>query len=162
MIKKITKVKVGENEFFVHPFSAFDSIGLSGDLLKIASPILSALNSSMLENGTGDILDIEIESIAPVIAGAVQSLNGEVVKDLMRKLLLSENVAFNDKETGEAKWLKESDCDDLFEDIIEMYMLAWNVIKVNYGSFFGSQGRLFGKGQKSTLQEAKTSKNTEN
>ena len=91
------------------------------------------------------VLDTDLATIAPEITKAFESLSGDAVEKLLRDLLVRGNniaVDFN----SETKPLTEDLVNELFcGDVQDMYILAFHVIKINYGGFFGKLGTQSGK-----------------
>ena len=140
------KVTIDEVDFYIYPFKAFKAAYVSGELVKLVSPLLGGLSALA---GTGEngksIFDSDLEKIAPAVAGAFNSLSGEAVEKLLRQLLTdNNNVAFTTSE-GKTVYLSEDAINEIFcGEIQNLYLLAFEVIRVNYGSFFEKLGNRFG------------------
>ena len=132
-----TEVAISENKFYVRPFSAFTAANISGEVIKVVMPVLGSLLPFMntKEDG-GSLLDEDIKDIAPEITKGFEALSGDKCEMLLRRLLIKHNNIAVDKE-GEAVPLTEDAVNDLFcGEVQDMYILAFHVIKVNYGGFF--------------------------
>ena len=143
-------VTIGEATYYIFPFSAFYAANLSGEILGLVSPIIASLLPlvSTDENQGEDILDQKLEDVLPMITQAFNSLSGDKVENLMKKLLINQkNVSVEYEQDGETQKerLTADLADELFcMDIGGMYRLAWEVIQLNYGSFFAKAPNQFG------------------
>jgi len=137
-------VTVSGTQFHIFPFGAFKAANLSGELAQIAVPLIAAV--SAIPTGDGDSpLDIDLEKIAPALSGAFNSLSGDKLEDLLRKLLIQSRNVSVDLEDGETVYLSEDLMNEIFCcDIVGIYMLAFEVIRTNYGGFFEKLGNLSG------------------
>ena len=149
-----TKITIGDYDFYVSKFGAFKSANLSGELVRLFTPIIASVVPVAYKMLGGDnsgkeesqsIFDMEldkgIESLAPALAGAFDNLSGNQVEVLMRRLLIEEkNVSFTEKDCmdpNKIKVMEWEDADELFcGDIQDMYLLAIKVIQLNYKGFF--------------------------
>ena len=156
-------VTVSGTQFHIFPFGAFKAANLSGELAQIAVPLIAAV--SAIPTGDGDSpLDIDLEKIAPALSGAFNSLSGDKLEDLLRKLLIQSRNVSVDLEDGETVYLSEDLMNEIFCcDIMGIYMLAFEVIKTNYGGFFKKLGNLSGSVTEkvSTVTKAAGLRNTE-
>ena len=161
-------VTVNEHRFHIFPFPAFKAANMSGELISVIGPVLGSLvtllgGDSDKENEGSSLLDVDVdmEKCAPAIAGAFSSINGDKIEGLLRKLLISgHNISVDiDDETV---YLTEDYLNEIFCGSIEsMYILAFHVIKANFGGFFKKFENLSGVVGKK-LQGMKTLTNTEN
>ena len=80
------------------------------------------------------------------MAGAVSGLSGTVVETLLRQLLVDYgNIAYDDPETGATPKLTMDKANELFcGEVQDMFILAVEVIKVNYNGFFKKLAAQFG------------------
>lgn len=144
-----TKITIGDYDFYVSKFGAFKSANLSGELVRLFTPIIASIAPVALKMLGGDnsqnILDTELDSglerVAPALAGAFNNLSGKQVEEMMQKLLIEErNIGFVEKDCmdpNKVKVMEWEDADELFcGDIQDMYMLAIKVIQLNYKGFF--------------------------
>ena len=151
------KVTIGGYNFYIYPFGAMRSANISGELVGFASPLIAAIISLIGgtdgNNESGSILDMDIEDAAKFIVPAFRGINGDTVEKLLRMLLIKyRNISFDTDEDKTCDWLDENDLDKIFVGQLQnMYMLAWEVIKLNYGGFFdllssqsGNQEKLLG------------------
>lgn len=135
-------VVVSGTQFHIFPFGAFKAANLSGELAQLAIPLIGAISS--LPSGEGsNPLDTDLEKIAPALSGAFDSLSGDKVETLLRKLLIGKNVSVDYGE--DTVYLTEELMNEIFCcDIMGIYKLAFEVIRTNYGGFFKNLGNLSG------------------
>jgi len=78
---------------------------------------------------------------APQISAAFSMISGDKIELLLKKLLCSKNIVI--KDSGE--YLTEETADEIFcAEIQDMYLLAFYVLKENFGGFFEKISALFG------------------
>ena len=138
-------VIVSGHQFHIFPFPAFKAANLSGELAQIAVPLLTAI-TALPSGGEGENpLDRDLSELTPALASAFDSLSGDKVESLLKKLLTqSQNVSI-DLENGETVVLTEDLVNEVFCcDIIGIYQLAFEVIRTNFGGFFEKLGNLSG------------------
>ena len=144
-LQDATEVVVNENHFYVRPFPAFRAANISGEEIKVIIPIIGSVLPFVSTSGDTSVLDTDLATIAPEITKAFESLSGDAVEKLLRDLLVRGNniaVDFN----GETKPLTEDLVNELFcGEVQDMYILAFHVIRINYGGFFGKLGTQSGK-----------------
>lgn len=146
-------VTVNEYQFHIFPFPAFKAANMSGDLMNVLGPVLGGLatllgGSSENENEGSSLLDVDVEKSAPAIAGAFGSISGDKLEALLRKLLISGRNITVDIE-DETVYLTEDVLNEIFCGSIEsMYILAFHVIKANFGGFFKKFKNLSGIAEK--------------
>ncbi|WP_313579963.1 phage tail assembly chaperone [Lacrimispora sp.] len=149
------QVTVGGYDFYIRPFPAFKAANLSGELASLLVPLLASL--APLVQGEGeddgsdiDLLDIDITEAAPGIVKAFEGISGDKIEKLLRKLLISNGhiaVLLSNEDGGtEAEVLKEDLVNELFcGEMQDMFLLAFEVIRLNFNGFFKKAGNLFGK-----------------
>ena len=87
-------------------------------------------------------LDDDLGNAAPQLTAAFAGLSGDKLEKLLKKLLCSQNIV--PKSTGE--WLTEEQADEIFCGQVDlMYVLAFHVLKENFGGFFERAASLFGE-----------------
>lgn len=131
------QVVVGENTFYIFPFPAFKAANMSGKLVKIVGPMLGGLAAvaGKGEYSEKGVFDTDINKLGPVVTAAFNGLDGNVVESMLRDLLLNGNVTVDFE--GKTQKLSEDISNELFcYDTQEMFMLAFEVLKVNYSGFF--------------------------
>lgn len=146
-------VKVNDYDFYIYPFPAFKAANMSGELISVLGPALGSL-ASLLANDAekegSNLLDIDVEKSAPAIAGAFSSVNGDKIEALLKKLLISgRNIAVELEKGEDAEYLTEDALNNIFCGATEgMFVLAFHVIKVNFGGFFKKFKNLSGIAEK--------------
>lgn len=146
-----TQKQIGEYVFYIYPFSAFKAANISGELVSLISPILVSILPSVVNKDNDDgsdesLLDMDISAAMPSIMQACSTLDGDKVEHMMRLLLTqNRNISFEHEQERRVKWLSEDDMDELFCGSIEdMFVLAVEVIKINFKGFFRKLGNLSG------------------
>jgi hypothetical protein len=149
---KATRVLNG-GTFFIRPFPAFVSANLSGEIASLIMPALAAVvPSAGGKTPEGGVLDMDVKDAAPALA----SINGDRVESLLKKLLVKHrNISVELAGEREAQPLTEDLANDLFcGDAQDMFILAFDVVRVNFSGFFTKIGGPFG-----ALTDALTRKN---
>lgn len=145
-----TKYTIGDYDFYISKFSAFKSANLSGELVRLFTPILASVvptvvkllgDDSQEENLLDKELDDNLSSMVPALAGAFDKLSGNQVEYLLRQLLINEkNISFTEKDCIDPERVKIMDYEDADEifcgELQDMYLLAIKVIQLNYKGFF--------------------------
>jgi len=146
---------LGSNIFYVRPFGAFKAANLSGEVFSLLMPILISIAPVVMKGraktGTAEemasVLDVSAEEIAPHLANATAGISGDKLELLLRKLLIENNnisVELDGKEGPQP--LDKDLANEIFcGDIQDMFILAFDVIKVNYSGFFKKLGGQYGK-----------------
>lgn len=140
-------VNVGDNTFYLRPFPAFKAANVFGQITTLITPIISGLLPLVDSIGGGkSVFDLNMSEAAPAITGAFSSLSGDKLERLLKELLTaSKNVTVDDPQTGKTVVLTEDLANELFcADTQDMFLLAWEVMKLNYNSFFKKLGDQFG------------------
>ena len=139
------------NTFYVRPFPAFVAANISGELSALIVPILTAIAPQIIGNGSGNdgavnILDIDSTVAAPALANGLSSVNGEKIEALLKKLLVKHrNISVALDGEKDAQYLTEDLANELFcGEAQDMFILAFDVIKVNFSGFFTRLGSRFG------------------
>lgn len=150
-----TKVRVGENHFYIKPFPAFKAANLTGELASVLSPLLAAV--APLVGGDGgieNIMDMDVEKVGEKMAEGMMgniNISGDKIEALMRKLLLGGNIVI-EYEDDEGETQQEKLDKDLADEVFcgnvqDMFVLCVHVIKLNFNGFFGKIASLSGKGK---------------
>lgn len=135
------EVKLNGINFLIYPFGAFTAANLSGELTGMLLPAAGAL-APLLGGDKKLSLDDNVMEAAPQIASAFSMVSGDKVEGLLKKLLCSKNIVLRDK----GEYLTEEMADEIFcAEIQDMYLLAFYVLKENFGGFFEKAATLFGK-----------------
>lgn len=162
---EITEKRIGENTFYLKPFPAFTAANISGELAALITPMISALAPLAGGKATAaDIMSVEIEDAAPAITNAFSSLSGDKVERLMKKLLIdNQNISVDNPESGRTEVLSMDLANELFcGDVQDMFLLCFEVIKINFGGFFKKLGAQFGDLSGLTEKVTPSSESTEN
>lgn len=139
--------EIGGKMFYIKPFPAFTAANLSGELAAVIAPLLGSL-IPLFGNDSGEekqekknIMDTDVNDALPGLASAFSTLSGDKFEDIMKKLLInSKNISYEDN-NGNVKVMTYDDANEIFcMDIDEMYMLCFEVIKINFGGFFKKLG----------------------
>ena len=156
--------------FYIRPFPAFMAANISGELFSIILPMLGALvpmAGGAVKGGIDDILDLDIdfEKATPALVKGLSSLSGDKLEQLLKKLLVKhKNISVEVDGSDKVQLLSEDLANEVFcGNAQDMFILAIEVIQVNYSGFFERLGSLFGGlGALRGLVQRKTSpKNTE-
>lgn len=149
------KVCIGGNTFVIKPFPAFKAANLTGELAVLIAPLIGGIGAAGNTGGlnANELMDMDIEKITPAITQAFSGLNGDKVESLLKKLLTdSSNVIFiPDDSRIDSETLTEDIVNEVFcGEVQDIFLLAFEVIKLNYKGFFKKAGALFGRtgGQK--------------
>ena len=131
------------NRFSIYPFYAFTAANLSGEISSLIIPILASIAPAAGKAaGSGSLLDINVEDAAPALASGLASVNGDRVESLLKKLLVKhQNISVELDGEDEAQRLTEDLANELFcGNAQDMFILAFDVIKVNFSGFFVKLG----------------------
>ena len=144
------KVKsLNGNTYFIRPFPAFKAAHISGELFSVLLPMIGSIApaaAKALRKGSDDsVMDENLDITA--IAQGLSSLSGDKVELLLKKLLIHyQNIAVEPEGETVATPLTEAMANELFcGEAQDMFILAAEVIKVNYSSFFSKIGTRFGE-----------------
>lgn len=148
------EVTIGENKFYIRPIPAFKAANISGELANLVMPILSGLAPLAGFVGDGkDLFDIDIEQAAPTLSGAFTSLSGDKLERVLRLLLISGGNISVEMPGERAQPLSEDLANEIFcEDVQEMFILAFEVVRSNYNGFFKKLAARFGKATSALTQ----------
>ena len=136
---------IGENKFYIRPFPAFVAANISGELWSVLTPILGGLAPVLMHEG--DVSNMDMESVLPLLSSALTSLSGDKFESIIRKLLTNhKNIAVENEDTeGKAVMLTYDLANEVFcGEVQDMYVLCFEVIKLNYSGFFKKIGDRFG------------------
>jgi len=167
---EVTEKRIGDNVFYIRPFAAFTAANISGELSSLIASILPAFAPLMgnigpdAEGAERSIMDAEMEEILPTLSAALSGISGDRIESLMRKLLIdNKNITYEDPDTGKVEIMGADAANEIFcGELQDMYILCWEVIKLNFRGFFKKLGGQFGDLKKVLQTAAPRSKNTEN
>lgn len=169
-----TEKAIGENTFYIRPFSAFTAANISAELTSVLSPMIGSVGvligkvdaSGAEDSGAedsvdlADIMNLDMEKALPALAAAFGSLSGDRMEKLMLRLLVdNKNIAVEGEATdGRTVQMSKDLADEVFcGEVQDMFILCYEVIKVNYGNFFKKLVARFGRQQADTEMEATSS-----
>ena len=163
---------LNKNKFYIRPFPAFTATNMSGELASIITPLLASL-APLMSSGASDesVLDMDAEVVAPHMAKGLSALSGDKVEALMKKLLVKyRNISVELDERDNRPDYRPNDAQILTEDLAneifcgeaqDMFILAWDVIKVNFGGFFQRISGQFGAAVSAMMKNPVISKSME-
>lgn len=163
-----TEKQIGEAIFYIRPFPAFTAANLSGELTVLFTPLLGGLaaivgnEKSKGADGKIDIMNLDIDSALPAFCNALTGISGDQMERIMKKLMVDhKNISVSCAQTkGNAQVLTMELANEVFcQDLGGMFILCYEVIKVNYGDFFGKLGLQSGK-LKEIVQRMNRASNT--
>ena len=140
---------IGDYTFYVRPFPAFVAANISGELFSLILPIIGTLApaaAKAVSATSPDLLDMDAETAAPLLARGLSGLEGDKLEHILKKLLVKhKNIAVEFEGDGNPETLTEDLANEVFcGDTQDMFILAFDVMQVNYSSFFKKAGALFG------------------
>jgi len=144
------EVVVGENTFYIRPLPAFKAANMSGELGTMLLPLMAGLTPLLGLVDTGEegkgLLDIDLKDAVPAISGAFSSISGDKLEAILKHLLIAgKNIAVELPDAEKPKILTEDLANEIFcEDIQDMFILAFEVIRTNYNGFFRKFAARFG------------------
>lgn len=148
---EVTEKTIGENTYYIKPFPAFTAANLSGELAAILTPLLGGVVSLVGTGGTGskpeNISDVQVDDALAAVTKAFGELSGDKIERLMKKLLIDNgNISIEGDVTGgKAKLLTYDLANEAFcGEAQDMYILCYEVIKLNFNGFFRKLGTQFG------------------
>lgn len=135
---------IGNNTFYIRPLPAFKAANLSGELGAVLFPLLAAIGP--LVSSDKGIDDLNSDDVAPVITGSFSSLSGDKVESLLKKLLIyGKAVSVVTPDNDDAQLLTEDLANEVFSaNVQDMFILAFEVIRTNFGGFFDKISALSG------------------
>lgn len=145
-----TEKKIGDSTFYIKPFPAFVAANISGDLAALITPLLGGLAPLLGEgeNKEENVMDRDVGDVLPSLSAAFSSLSGDKFERLMKKLLIDhKNIAVvnEDVTDGEVQVLTYDTANEVFcGEVQDMYILCWEVIRLNFKGFFKKLGARFG------------------
>lgn len=146
-----TERKIGKYIFYIYPLPAFTAASLSTEVIGLLAPLVGGIAGAFKDSNKDSseekksFMDMDISDAAPYIVNAFSSLSANKVDNLIKNLLLNEHVAVREEEFTEAVYLTEDKCNEVFRGNVQnMFVLAFYVLKENYGDFFESIGNQYG------------------
>lgn len=160
------EVTVGENIFYIRPLPAFKAANLSGELAALVLPLVTGLTSlipagTTAENMGNGLFDIDVKDAGPAISAAFSSLSGDKIEAILKHLLIAGKNISVEVPGERVQILTEDFANEVFcEDVQDMFILAFEVIRTNYNGFFKKLGGRFGpvvEALKQTVTPSQTS-----
>lgn len=160
------EVTVGENIFYIRPLPAFKAANLSGELAALVLPLVTGLTSlipagTTAENMGNGLFDIDVKDAGPAISAAFSSLSGDKIESILKHLLIAGKNISVEIPGERVQILTEDVANEVFcEDVQDMFILAFEVIRTNYNGFFKKLGGRFGpvvEALKQTVTPSQTS-----
>ena len=142
------RVTIGEVEYAIYPFGAFDAAAISGDLAKILGPFVAGLLPLVGADGETR-LNGDLTEAMPAVTSAFQSLDGDKLQGILRQLLIvKKNISCEYRDENDhvvQQILTIEVANQIFVGKLdEMIQLAVEVIKFNYAGFFTNLLDLYG------------------
>ena len=152
---EVTEKQIGESTCYIKPFPAFTAVNISGELAAILSPLLGGVaalvGGGSNEEGSSEkpknIMDVDVEDALPALTSAFSSISGDKFERLTKKLLIDhKNISVVCEATdGEVKLLNYDLANEVFcGDVQDLYILCFEVIRLNFKGFFKKIGAQFG------------------
>jgi hypothetical protein len=142
------EIVVGDQVFYVRKFPALTAARISANVLALLAPLLGGAGGLLgsLESEDGEnVFDADIGSLLPSLASSFSSLEGKKMEIVLKELLLEERLISIDSANGITTKLTQDLLDEIFcGDLMGLLTLAYEVIKLNYGSLFTMLGNLSG------------------
>lgn len=160
------EVTVGENIFYIRPLPAFKAANLSGELAALVLPLVTGLTplipaGTTAENMGNGLFDIDVKDAGPAISAAFSSLSGDKIEAILKHLLIAGKNVSVEVPGERVQILTEDLANEVFcEDVQDMFILAFEVIRTNYNGFFKKLGGRFGpvvEALKQTVTPSQTS-----
>ena len=162
---EVSEKVIGGNNFYIKPFPAFVAANISGDLAALITPMIGGLAPLLAEKKVDNIMDADAEDVLPAISAAFSGLSGDKFERLMKKLLIDyKNISVEAEATGgNVKVMDYDTANEVFcGDVQDMFILCFEVIRINFGGFFKKLGAQFGSLQEVVQKVTPRSTSTEN
>ena len=163
---EVTEKKIGDSTFYIKPFPAFVAVNISGELASVLSPLLGGV-AALVGNGNGEvgsedkpknIMDVDVEDALPALTSAFSSISGDKFEHLMKKLLINnKNISVEKVKPLDYDLANEVFCGD----VQDMYILCFEVIRLNFKGFFKKIGVQFGSLKELLQKQAPSTENGE-
>lgn len=152
---EVTEKAIGGNTFYIKPFPAFVAVNISGELAALLTPMIGGVvalfgggkGAGEMEIRPESIMDVDIDDTLPALSKALSGLSGNKFESLMKKLLIDhKNISVEGESTdGDVKLLTYDLANEVFcGDVQDMYILCFEVIRLNFKGFFTKLGAQFG------------------
>ena len=147
---EVTKKKIGDYTFYIKPFPAFVAANISGELSQVIGPVIGSaapLFTKVADNSVDDIMNMEMDDALPIFTNALSTLSGDKFERLMRRLLVeNKNISVRGELTEDDTELLDMDlANEIFcGELQDMFLLCFEVIKINFSGFFRKIAGQFG------------------
>lgn len=167
--QEATRIAIGDYNFYITQFPAMTAANMTGDLAALATPVLVGLAPILgkaLNQEDGSVLNTDIGGEAPAIAGAFSAITGDKLERLLQKLLIDhKNISYEGMDDEKPQRLDKDAVNEVFcGEVQDMFILAFDVIKLNFSGFFkkltsrfGSLGTLAERLEKMESEDTATS-----
>ena len=154
---KATKT-INGNTFHIRAFPAMKATNIFGELVSFIAPIagtLVPLAKGLTNSEEANILDIDAEKAVSVLAGGFSFISGDKVEKLIELLLFKHKCISVELEgANEAIMLTEELVNELFcGEAVDLYSLAFEVVRANFGNFITRADGQFGRLLKGLLNK---------
>lgn len=149
---KVERVVIDDTAYFIRPFGAFTSAGMTATLGKTIGPVLGSIAPVIADYFNGEdgktkaITDMDFGLVASGVGDALAALDPDGLVRVLRMLLVDHgNISVILNEESGAEPLTEETCNEVFcQDMTGMIALAGSVIKVNFSGFFEKLAARYG------------------
>ena len=157
---------ISGNRFYIRPFPAMKSAYISGEVFSFLSPLAASLLPAavgVISSESESALDADIAGALPALASGLGGVNGDKVEGLLRKLLIQyKNISIEQEHETEAQLLTEELADEVFcGEVQDMFLLAYEVIRINFPGIFKKLESLYGKLPVGLLEKIQTREDSE-
>lgn len=131
----------GDSVFYIRPLDPFLSVNLLGDLTKTLSPIAGKASAAAVggDKGKGkqSIFDTELNaaSIEGIFTAIAENVDGAKIESLIKRILNEQYVSVRLPGQEAVRLTREVIAELFTGNAQDMLMLAFEVLKVNYGGF---------------------------
>jgi len=133
------EVELHGYKFKIRPFPAFTAMNMSGEVISFLSPLLSVIAPLLASDDTAGVMNANINTTP------VSLVSGDRLEIIIRKLLVNHNNIIVEID-GSPEPLNFELANEVFcGQAQDMYVLAYEVISVNFPGIFGGLNNLFGK-----------------
>ncbi len=128
MSAKVAEVRIGENDFYLRRFGAFQAVEVLGDLQKqFAGPLLGMMDGK--QSATPEEANAAMMAAFSKLSATI---DGRTLRDLAKRLLDKEYVSVS-IEGGQVRKLDDAAIALSLETAADVLQLCWEVAKHNFG-----------------------------
>lgn len=127
MATKVHEVRIGENDFFIRRFPAFQAVEILGDLQRqFAGPLLGMMD------GKQSASPEEANAAMMAAFGKLSaSIDGRTLRDLAKRILDKEQISVS-IEGGQVRKLDDAAIALSLETAADILQLCWETIRFNF------------------------------